>query len=304
MPASPLLLGLKRRLEKRQREDSSIYRAFTTDFDEVIDEDDLSEMYGKLLDTEKASLEAAAAQYGQSFSKERVALAEDGAAVVREITESISEKDRSRAVVSFLIDHSGSMKGIRMISALLAVEIAVDVLRNSQIASEILGFTTATWRGGSSRKAWQWAGMPDNPGRVCDLRHIIYSSANRSPSFPWHMRMALLPDFLKENIDGEALEWAASRLSPLDWDKRVIIHISDGAPIDDATLIANDDGLLWKHLEEVRGSLTSEGVVLGTMLLGGENVPEPSLFERADEPLAAARKLLLLLQRALLPRRN
>lgn len=285
-------------------EPSQAYRAFTSEFDEIVDQDDLNGMYRALSALEKAAIEDAMEQFEYSFSKERIALAEEGAELVREIEGAMSIEERADTVVSLLIDHSGSMKGIRMVSALLATEIAIDVLRNTQIANEILGFTTTSWHGGNSRSTWQWAGMPGNPGRLCDLRHIVYGDTSRSGDFPWHLRMAFLPDFLKENVDGEALQWAAGRIGASDWKRRVIIQISDGAPVDDATIASNqsDEMILWRHLEQVQGSLADDGVVLGTLLLGGEDVPEPSIVERADEPIETAKKLLVLLRRTLVDR--
>lgn len=299
MTTSPWIVGLKRRLS-REPTDVSGYRAFTTSFDELLTEDDLARMYRDLSTQERAGLADAMSEFDRSFSADRIMLAKAGGDTVQELKTALNDGDREGTVVSFLIDHSGSMKGLRMVSALLALETAVDVLKNSKIETEILGFTTKSWHGGNARKAWNWAGKPINPGRLCELRHIVYGSVNRSPNFPWLMRMALLPSFLKENIDGEALEWAAERLKTADWKRRVIVLLSDGAPIDDATLIANEDEeLLWENLADVQSSLEDEGFVLGTLLLGGESVPEPRLFERADEPAEAAQSLLALLRRAL-----
>ena len=301
MASSPFLLGLRHRLGQRLDNCNDGYRAFTAAFDEIIGPDDLSMMHTDLSAAGKLALECSMTEFDRSFSKERILLAEEGAKLIRDIEVTIADEDRTSAVVSFLIDHSGSMKGLRMISALLAVEVAGDVLRNAQIATEILGFTTTSWHGGESRKAWKWAGRPRNPGRLCDLRHIVYGAADRSANFPWHLRMALHPDFLRENIDGEALQWAAGRLRGHEWGRRVIIQLSDGAPIDDSTLLANDDNdLPRRHLSETHEALASEGFVLGTLLLGGENVPEPKLFERANEPLEAGKCLMRLLRRALI----
>jgi cobalamin biosynthesis protein CobT len=299
MTTAPLILGLKHRLST-ERPNTSGYSAFTTSYDEVLTEDELAKMHADLSAEEKSGLTAAMDEFESSFAAERIKIAEAGGDTIQHLKASINEQEREGTVVSFLIDHSGSMKGLRMVSALLALETAVDVLRNSNIATEILGFTTKNWLGGNARKAWQWAGRPSNLGRLCELRHIVYSSVDRSPTYPWLMRMAFLPSILKENIDGEALEWAAERLRHSDWKRRVIILLSDGAPIDDATLMTNEnEELLWGHLADVQSSLEGEGFVLGTLLIGGEDVPEPFIFERADGPAGAARSMLDLLSRAL-----
>ena len=189
-----------------------------------------------------------------------------------------------------------------MLSALLAVEISIDALENAGIATEILGFTTRNWKGGRSRRAWRWAGKPRNPGRLCDIRHIIYGTADRPGTVPWDLRQALRPELLHENIDGEALEWAGSRLDPLRWDRRIICVISNGAPVDDSTLAANQDRrLLVRHLKTIENSLRSTGVVVGFLLFGEEHVREPDLHERATEPEAAGLSLLKLIRRTLIP---
>ena len=187
-----------------------------------------------------------------------------------------------------------------MMSALLAVEGAIDALKHAGIAFEILGFTTSSWKGGQSRRAWRWAGRPAIPGRLCDLLHIVYHSADRGSVSPPKLAPALRPDLLHENIDGEALAWAASRLEASQWSRRVICLISDGAPVDDSTLLSNQDrDLLIRHLESTQRQLRAEGIVIGKLLIGEENVRDTVLFERADEPQEAGTALMSLLRRAL-----
>lgn len=302
MTASPIVIGLKKRFENRRAvPDRHEYRAFTTAFDEVVDPTELSALLPRLSPEQKRSFEDATNRFDTLFSGERLEIAANGAALVRNLQDYFSAEERAGTVISFLIDHSGSMRGLRMISALLGVEGAVDALDQANIATEILGFTTASWKGGKSRRAWRWAGKPSNPGRLCDLRHLIYGPADRSTRHPWHMRMALRPDVLHENIDGEALIWAAGRLDPAKWTRRVICLISDGAPIDDSTLLANDDrNLLARHLELAEQRLSADGFNIGTLLIGGEQVREPTLFERAEEPQEAGIALLRLVRRALI----
>jgi cobaltochelatase CobT len=301
MTASPIIIGLKRRFGGlRDNPDGGGSRIFTTAFDEVFDPAHSAAPLPKLPPEQKRSFDDASQQFDRLFTAERVEIAASGAALVRDLQHDLPIKERSRTVVSFLIDHSGSMRGLRMMSALLAVEGAVDALHHANIATEILGFTTASWKGGKSRRAWRWAGKPGNPGRLCDVRHLIYGTADRGTRHPWHLRMALRPDMLHENIDGEALLWAAGRLDSARWDRRIICLVSDGAPIDDSTLLANEDPtLLARHLEETEQRLTDDGFTIGTLLIGGENVREPALFVRAEEPQEAGIGLIRLLDRAL-----
>jgi cobaltochelatase CobT len=278
------------------------YRIYTTEYDEIVNASNLPRLLAKQTPAEAKSFEEAVARLESAFAGERIAFAAAAARLVRDLKGGLTGQERKRSVVSFLTDHSGSMKGLRMVSALLAVEAAVDALTNAAIDTEILGFTTTAWQGGLARNAWRWAGRPRNPGRLCDIRHIIYGAADRPGGIPWDLRLALRPDLLRENIDGEALLWAGSRLDPLRWDRRVICLISDGAPVDDSTLDANDDqNLLIRHLEATERGLNAAGIVVGFLLLGREHVRRPDLYERADEPEAAGLSLLKLVRRALLP---
>lgn len=297
MAQPPMLLGLKQRFRRGGGTDhNGAYSVFTTIYDEIVAASDLPDVLPKLSRSDNRQFDAAVEQFDKSFLAERIEIAASGSTLVRYLETYLTAEEREQTVVSFLIDHSGSMKGIRMLSALLAVECAVDSLTQVQVTTEVLGFTTASWKGGKSRKAWRWAGRPENPGRLCDLRHIVYSSANQR--LRWHIRLALRPDMLHENIDGEALAWAAARLEKKVWKRRIICMISDGAPIDDSTLFANTNQLLLpQHLAATQQRLTVEGFNLATLLIGGENVPEPLLFERAAEPLSAGLKLIRLLRR-------
>ncbi len=301
MTPSPIVIGLQKRFESRSAHlEGRGYRAFTTAFDEIIDLAESRGLLPQLPAEQKRSFDDASNRFDTLFAGERVEIAAGGAALVRDLQNAFSAQERARAVVSFLIDHSGSMRGLRMMSALLAVEGAVDALHHANIATEILGFTTASWKGGKSRKAWRWAGKPPNPGRLCDLRHLIYGAADRNTRHPSCLRMALRPDMLHENIDGEALIWAAGRLDAAKWGRRVICLVSDGAPVDDSTLLANEDrNLLALHLEHSEQRLIGEGFTIGALLIGGEHVREPALFERADEPQEAGLALLRLVRRAL-----
>ncbi len=155
-------------------------------------------------------------------------------------------------IVSLLIDNSGSMRGRPITVAALCSDILAKTLERCLIKTEILGFTTKAWKGGESREKWILDNKPSNPGRLNDLRHIIYKSAD-SPSRRSKQNLGLLlrEGILKENIDGEALMWANNRLKNRQEKRKILIVISDGAPVDDSTLSVNPGNYLEKNLREV-----------------------------------------------------
>lgn len=154
--------------------------------------------------------------------------------------------------LTILLDNSGSMRGNPIIVSSLCCEVISDILEKFSIKNEIIGFTTANWRGGRSYKSWERAGRPKNPGRINDLRHIIYKSFNQSfKSARINLGLMLQEGILKENIDGEALLFAKSRLMQQKETRKIIMVISDGAPVDDSTYNANSENILTQHLEQV-----------------------------------------------------
>jgi cobaltochelatase CobT len=162
-------------------------------------------------------------------------------------------EDKTRdTVVSFLIDNSGSMRGQPIALAAMFTDILAQALERCHVSTEILGFTTRQWRGGQTAQSWREKNKPNSPGRLSDLRHVIYKTADES----WRkarqsLGVMLWPDLLKENIDGEALLWAHQRLTGRQEQRRILVVISDGVPADDATLTANSSGYLEAHLREV-----------------------------------------------------
>ncbi len=161
------------------------------------------------------------------------------------------ETDFRDTVVTLLIDNSGSMRGRPVTVAAMCADILARTLERCGVNSEILGFTTVAWKGGRSRERWLSAGKHRNPGRLNDLRHIIYKSADE----PWRrarksLGLMLREGLLKENIDGEALLWAHSRLLARPEQRRILMVISDGAPIDDSTLSVNPGNYLDRHLRD------------------------------------------------------
>jgi cobaltochelatase CobT len=155
-------------------------------------------------------------------------------------------------VVSLLIDNSGSMRGRPIAIAAICGDILARTLERCGVQTEILGFTTRGWKGGQSREAWLAANRPPNPGRLNDLRHIVYKRADE----PYrHARrnlgLMMREGLLKENIDGEALLWAHNRLIARPEERRILMVISDGAPVDDSTASANGGTYLERHLRQV-----------------------------------------------------
>lgn len=155
-------------------------------------------------------------------------------------------------VVTLLIDNSGSMRGRPISIAAICADIMARTLERCAVKTEILGFTTRAWKGGQARESWLAAGRPAKPGRLNDLRHIIYKAADA----PWrrarkNLGLMMREGLLKENIDGEALLWAHSRLLARSEDRRILMVISDGAPVDDSTLSVNTGSYLEKHLRQV-----------------------------------------------------
>jgi len=155
-------------------------------------------------------------------------------------------------VVTLLIDNSGSMRGRPISIAAISADIMARTLERCGVKTEILGFTTRAWKGGQSREAWLADGRPANPGRLNDLRHIVYKKADE----PWrrarrNLGLMMREGLLKENIDGEALLWAHTRLLARSEDRRILMVISDGAPVDDSTLSVNAAGYLESHLRKV-----------------------------------------------------
>ncbi len=162
------------------------------------------------------------------------------------------ETDFKDTVVTMLIDNSGSMRGRPISIAAISTDIMARTLERCGVKTEILGFTTRAWKGGQSREDWLASGRPPMPGRLNDLRHIIYKKADE----PWrHARrnlgLMMREGLLKENIDGEALLWAHNRLIGRTEDRRILMVISDGAPVDDSTLSVNHGGYLEQHLRKV-----------------------------------------------------
>ncbi|MGH6989448.1 MAG: cobaltochelatase CobT-related protein, partial [Stellaceae bacterium] len=259
------------------KDDALQYRPFTAECDEIIDAaalcdpDELTRLRG-LLDQQLASLQTVISRLANRLQRRLMAkqtrawefdLEEgllDTARLSRVVTNPAypltykREKETSfrDTAVTLLIDNSGSMRGRPITVAAMSADILARTLERCAVKVEILGFTTRAWKGGQSRERWIAAGKPQNPGRLNDLRHIIYKAADA----PWRrarksLGLMLREGILKENIDGEALLWAYQRLAARHEQRRILMVISDGAPVDDSTLSVNPGNYLEKHLRDV-----------------------------------------------------
>jgi len=196
----------------------------------------------------------------QVFRSASEAVPVERAAIQARTTQLAEEMNASIEVdpisLTILIDHSGSMRGDKVQMAVMIAECAAQLASKLGIAFEVLGFTTTEWLGKPVRGLWTNHGRPANPGRLCALRHIVYS--NFSETRLLDMRAMFLPDLLKENVDGEALFWASDRARKSGKSRHLILVVSDGAPVDDSTLSSNTDGFLWDHLVSVTSNLNAD----------------------------------------------
>ncbi|BCA63169.1 cobalt chelatase [Sphingomonas sp. HMP9] len=263
------------------------YKPWTTQFDEVIaatelcDADELARLRG-YLDQQLVHLQSAVsklanrlqrrlmAQQSRSWDFDQEEGILDAARLARVIvnpTLSLSykserETDFRDTVVTLLIDNSGSMRGRPISIAAISADILARTLERCGVKTEILGFTTRAWKGGQSRETWLAAGRPPQPGRLNDIRHIVYKRADE----PWRrarnsLGLMMREGLLKENIDGEALMWAHARLVARPEERRILMVISDGAPVDDSTLSVNSGSYLERHLRQVIGWIETKSPV-------------------------------------------
>ena len=263
------------------------YKVFTRDFDEEVNAEEMASTeelqrlrrhLDQLMGPSKSTVSKLAhrlqrflmAQQNRSweFNKEEGML--DTSKLHKIITDPVTpltykiEKDIEfrDTVVSILVDSSGSMRGRSMTVAAICADIISTTLERCNVKTEVLGFTTKQWKGGESRKRWVEEGKPENPGRLNDVRHIIFKSADNS----WrrgqkNFGLMLREGLLKENIDGEALIWAHDRLIRRPEQRRILMVISDGAPVDDSTLSTNPNNYLDIHLRQVIHSIETQSPV-------------------------------------------
>ena len=251
------------------------YAAFSTEFDETVtavelcDPDELGRLRA-LLDQQLVSIQHATAKLANRLQRKLMAKQnrswdfdlDEGILDTSRLTSIIvdpffplafkQEKETKfrDTVVSMLIDSSGSMRGRSIVIAAMCADILGRTLERCSVKVEILGFTTRAWRGGQSREKWIMNGKPSNPGRLNDLRHIIYKAADE----PWrrarrNLGLMMREELLKENIDGEALIWAHNRIVTRTEQRKILMVISDGLPVDNSTLLVNPSNYLEQHLK-------------------------------------------------------
>ena len=253
------------------------YKVFTPQFDEIVGAEDLCDeaeldRLRAFLDKQLSTLQGVVGRLANRLQRRLMAqqnrswdfdLEEgylDSARLVRMVIDPMQplsykmerDTDFRDTIVTLLIDNSGSMRGRPITVAATCADILARTLERCGVKVEVLGFTTRAWKGGQSREAWLKAGKPVKPGRLNDLRHIVYKSADA----PWrrarrNLGLMMREGLLKENIDGEALIWAHNRLLARPEQRRILMMISDGAPVDDSTLSVNPGNYLERHLRAI-----------------------------------------------------
>lgn len=251
---------LERGVGRRKKTGFGSYRVFTRRFDKVVHAKQLADVLGRQSGEAARSHEAAWKAFETGLEEWRTGWHLRALSFAEAVRAGVSKKHRRATTVSILIDQSGSMRGQPMLLAAGAVNVADQFLQQLECHVEILGFTTSSWHGGQARRLWKSFLGPANPGRLCDLLHIIYRDGEeKSAGALWYdFKSMLRPDLPKENVDGEALQWAAERLRKRAHRRKVLLVISDGVPSDDSTLQANDMGILDRHLREVVAAIESD----------------------------------------------
>lgn len=276
------------------------YKVYTREFDEVVAPLDMCGVtelrrLRERLDEHVGDLQSSIGRFANrlqrhllahqnrswNFDQEEGVL--DTARLTRVVTDpmqplSFKQEKESRfrdTVVTLLIDNSGSMHGRSIVVAASCADILAHTLERCGVSVEVLGFTTKAWKGGQARNKWMIAGQPHHPGRLNDLRHIVYKSADT----PWrrgrnNLGLMLRKGLLKENIDGEALHWAHQRITGRPEKRKILMVISDGAPIDDSTLSANPGKFLERHLQEMISQVESDPEIELTAIGIGHDVTQ------------------------------
>ena len=243
------------------------YRVFTTWFDLEVRAERLSELIGR---AESVAFRDSISHFERAIAQWHAIAEPAETEFVNCVKAATREPELGNTVACLLIDHSGSMRGQPSIVATTLANVVADCWSRLGIRYEILGFTTRSWHGGRPRRHWIMAGRPAYPGRLCELLHIVYRSADDTcAGAPQSIRNMMREELLKENVDGEAVMWAAERLRRRPEKRKVLLVVSDGAPVDDATLAANNGDILHRHLKEVIAAIRhTSDIRLGTIGLG------------------------------------
>ena len=270
--------------ETKQNTRQPPYKVYTTEYDEIISAEEIADIdeldrLRNYLDKQISNLQGVVARLANKLQRKLMAqqnrswdfdLEEgilDTARLVRVVTDPMHplsfkmerDTDFRDTVVTLLIDNSGSMRGRPIMVAATCADILTRTLERCGVKAEVLGFTTKAWKGGQSRELWTNSGKPMRPGRLNDLRHIIYKSADA----PWrrskrNLGLMMKEGILKENIDGEALEWAYERMQKRQEQRKIMMVISDGAPVDDSSLSVNSGNYLELHLKKVINKIETD----------------------------------------------
>ncbi|MBL6623956.1 MAG: cobaltochelatase subunit CobT [Rhizobiales bacterium] len=270
--------------ETKQNTRQPPYKVYTTEYDEIISAEEIADIdeldrLRNYLDKQISNLQGVVARLANKLQRKLMAqqnrswdfdLEEgilDTARLVRVVTDPMHplsfkmerDTDFRDTVVTLLIDNSGSMRGRPIMVAATCADILTRTLERCGVKAEVLGFTTKAWKGGQSRELWTNSGKQMRPGRLNDLRHIIYKSADA----PWrrskrNLGLMMKEGILKENIDGEALEWAYERMQKRQEQRKIMMVISDGAPVDDSSLSVNSGNYLELHLKKVINKIETD----------------------------------------------
>lgn len=242
------------------------YRVFSTRYDEEVGAAEL--MRGAGAHTARTAL--------HTFASDLAVERSGWTTQALKLAERVRDHRPGDLAVTLLIDHSGSMRDENIQLAAAAAQVFAKVARRAPFRFEILGFTTVAWRGDPVRHDWVVRGRPPHPGRLCALRHIVYAAF--SDAGEPDLAAMFLPGLLKENVDGEALAWAATRLRAVAVGRRVLIVLSDGAPVDDCTLTHNGPTILMDHLRAVIAGIEQAGDI--TLHGVGINHSTRGLYQR------------------------
>jgi cobaltochelatase CobT len=278
------------------------YLAYTTKFDREVRASDLDSVLGPLGPKDGVAVDEAWRELQAGLLPWRTRqhiVAANASARLREL---LTDQERADTAVTLLLDHSGSMRGQKILFAAATMDIVREFLVTLGFTCEVLGFTTTAWRGGRSRRRWKWRFRPPHPGRLNDILHIIYKSADdrQASTGGWDFRQMLRPDLPKENIDGEAILWAAKRLLSQPQGQKHLIILSDGAPVDDSTLNENGLTYLTDHLHVVvKQVIEARQINLAAIGIGPQFHDFYPVSSQIDAPDDLCGALISLLERIL-----
>jgi cobaltochelatase CobT len=280
------------------------YTVFTRRYDRTIPAEKLDSAIGVLGSSSEHALDLAWQEYRDGLAGWKAKATLKVLELAQVLRDQLTEVQRKDTLLTILVDQSGSMRGPKMLMTAMASDLLQATLTGLGVNCEVLGFTTIGWHGGRSRRRWKWMGRPGNPGRLCDLLHVVYKDAadKRANTDGWQFRQMLRPDLPKENIDGEAIEWAVSRMRSHPGSHKVLLVISDGAPVDDSTILANDVEYLPRHLKLVLRDIEGSGDIKVCALGLAHDVEQYySLWEKAEVPEDLPVGIIALCSRMLLP---